>query len=360
MPCFPPAELENVKKILVCQLRQIGDVLLATPAIELLHKRFPAAEIHMFTEKKCLPMLENNPHLTKVWAVDKKELASLPKELAFYWRVARSKYDLIVDFQQLPRCRWVVGFSGAPFRVTYSPPWYTRWLYNCWRPMQEGCYAAEKKANVLRGIGITWQGQRPRLYLTTAERSAAKAILNESGFDVAADPALKLITLDPTHRRQTRLWPATHYARLIDLSFEQNPELRFLPLYGPGEEKDIENLVALVRHKQALLLTPRMLKLREAAACQEVAALHLGNCSAPRHMATAVGTPTLTILGATDKYWDYPSPLHRNISLGAPCQPCNSNVCDKNFYCLNELKPENVLPVLQEMLQQGRGDTKGG
>lgn len=61
------------KRILVCQLRQIGDVVLATPSIELLKRRYPDAEIHLLTEKKCAPLLEHNPHLGKVWALDKKD-----------------------------------------------------------------------------------------------------------------------------------------------------------------------------------------------------------------------------------------------------------------------------------------------
>ena len=117
------------QRILVCQLRQIGDVVLATPSIELLKRRYPDAEIHLLTEKKCAPLLEHNPHLGKVWELDKKLLSSLPQEIAWYWHVARTGYDLVVDFQQLPRCRWVVAFSGAPVRLSYTPPWYTRLLY---------------------------------------------------------------------------------------------------------------------------------------------------------------------------------------------------------------------------------------
>ena len=43
------------KRILVCQLRQIGDVVLATPSIELFKRRYPDAEIHLLTEKKMCP-----------------------------------------------------------------------------------------------------------------------------------------------------------------------------------------------------------------------------------------------------------------------------------------------------------------
>ena len=343
---IPDSLLANVRKILVLQQRQIGDVLLATPAIELLKRRFPEAELHVFTEKKCIPMLLNNPHIARIWGIDKKELSTLFKEIAFYRQVAGQKFDLVVDFQQLPRCLWVVGLSRAPVRLSYTPPWYRRPFYTHWMDLPDALYAAAKKASILHLLGVDWQGEKPRLYLAEAERQEGAAILAESGLS----PGERLITLDPTHRRITRLWPGGHYAKLIDICHQAAPDLRFLPLYGPGEEEDIAALIDRVEHKQAVIQSPRMLSLREAAACMERAVLHLGNCSAPRHIATAVGTPTLTVLGSTDIYWDYPSPDHRNIAFGAPCQPCGSNQCSKGLFCLYDLKPETVAAELLDML----------
>ena len=69
--------------ILVCQLRQIGDVVLMTPLLELLRARFPHARIDVLTEKKCVSVLEGNPHLNKIWPIDKKALSSLPREIAY-------------------------------------------------------------------------------------------------------------------------------------------------------------------------------------------------------------------------------------------------------------------------------------
>jgi len=129
MKPIPSHHLDSVKRILVCQLRQIGDVLLCTPSLRLLRERLPDAEIHVYTESRCAPLLEHNPCVTSIWRLDKNQLDSLPRELAYYWRVARQNFDLVVDFQQLPRCRWVVAFSGARLRLSYPPPWYNRLLY---------------------------------------------------------------------------------------------------------------------------------------------------------------------------------------------------------------------------------------
>ena len=345
-PSFVP------KKILVCQLRQLGDVVLATPSVELLAQRFPEAELHFFTEKKCLPLLANNPHIHTVWALDKKKLRTLAHELAWYWHVARQGFDLVVDFQQLPRIRWVVGFSGAKVRLSYHAPWYTRFLYTH-TGVPKGGYAAATKASMLEPLGIQWQGQAPRLYVTEREKKAADAYLQALGLTQGQ----RLLTIDPTHRRSTRRWPLAQYAALMDGLAARYPDIRFLPLWGPGEDKEIRQLEALCACKPAILDASKLLSLREMAAVLARAALHVGNCSAPRHMAVAVGTPTCVALGATSHEWTFPSPLHKSLAAGLACQPCNQNTCPHDFACLKALKPEDMLEACAALLEARPAET---
>lgn len=340
------------KKILVCQLRQIGDVILMTPLLELLKKRWPHSAVHVLTEKKCVPVLEGNPYLDRVWPIDKKELSSLWKEVAYYRRVAAEGFDLVVDLQQTPRCRWVVYFSKAPVRLTRTPPWYTRWLYTDWVE-PEKAYASAMKAALLRPLGITWQGERPLLALSAEERENAKAHLASLGLK----PGQTLVAVDPTHRRETRRWPAAHYARLLELAAAERPELRFQLLFGPGEESVVDEIAAHSGSKEHLLPAGRLLSLREMAACIAEADMLLGNCSAPRHMAVAVGTPTLTIQGATSSGWVFPSPEHGWVASDLPCRPCNKNTCDKGVECLVSLTPDAVLPEFLRRLDAAAGKT---
>ncbi len=333
-------------KILVCQQRQIGDVLLATPAVHMLRKAQPQAELHFLTEKKCAPVLQYNPDINVVWEIDKKQLTNLGKELAFYHRVARQGFDLVVDFQQLPRLQWVVLFSRASVRLSYNPPWQRRFLYTHWTDMQPG-YAAQTKASILRPLGIEWNGEKPRINLSEDEQRQAAQWLREQGLRESE----QLITVDPSHRRITRLWPAEYFARLIDLAAERDASLRFLLLFGPGEESAVREVAGLVRRKEALLPIGRMLSLREMAAVLGLARLHVGNCSSPAHFAVAVDTPTLVVRGSTGDEWRYPSPKHRSLRLGLPCQPCNKSPCPLDTrQCLVEFTAERVSTSLFEML----------
>ena len=333
------------RKILVCQLRQIGDVILMTPLLELLKRRFPESAVHVLTEKKCVPVLEHNPFLDRVWPIDKKELSTLWREVAYYRKVAAEGFDLVVDLQQTPRCRWVVYFSKAPVRLTRTPPWYTRWLYTDWvEPEKE--YASAMKAAVLGPLGIAWNGERPLLVLTREEREAAGAYLASLGLL----PEHCLVTVDATHRRDTRRWPSAYYAKLLEMAAAERPDLRFQILFGPGEEYIVAEIAAHSSTTGHLLPAGRLLSLREMAACIGQSRMLVGNCSAPRHMAVALGTPTLTIQGATSSGWVFPSPEHGYVASDIACRPCNRNTCDIGIPCLANLLPETVLPRFLERL----------
>jgi heptosyltransferase-2/heptosyltransferase-3 len=333
------------ERILVCQLRQIGDVLLTTPSIRLLHERYPEASIDVFTEKKCAPVLENNPHVRHVWALDKKALPNLLSELRYYARIAGEGYDLVVDFQQLPRCRFVTLMSRAKVRLSYPPPWYNRLLYTHWATPVHG-YSGKFRASILAPLGIVWNGQRPELFLTDEEKAWAETFLTGLGLESGG-----FITLDPTHRRSTRLWPARHYGAMIGQVHAARPDLRFLILYGPGERDMAAEVVARCPAPEACVLPDTVIGLRQMAAVQSMARLHVGNCSGPRHFAVSVNTPTLTILGATGGGWRFPSEAHSDIFRDLPCRPCNENFCArKDHDCLENLLPEVVARRLLGML----------
>lgn len=337
------------RRILLCQLRQIGDVVMLTPSIHMLRKRYPDAQIDVYTEKKCAPVLLNNPELRHVWRLDKS--LGFWADLAFYREVGKGPdglgYDMIIDFQQLPRIRWMLMFAKCPVKLSTPPPWYNLPFYTHWAP-GSGPYAAKCKAGVLmNGLGIPWNNDPPRIHLSTAERERAEELLGQW----SVTPDQTLVTVDATHRRATRCWPAGHYAELMRRVAQARPDVRFLLLYGPGELEVVREVAAAADLGSVTILPGDMLSLREMAAVLECARLHVGNCSSPRHFAVAVGTPTLTLRGSTSSAWTYPGPGQEDIALDLPCQPCGENECSRGMACLRDLTPEMVLPRVLHLLE---------
>jgi ADP-heptose:LPS heptosyltransferase len=333
------------KKILVCQQRQIGDVLLATPCIRLLEERFPDAEIHVLTERKCFPVLENNPRIKRIWTIDKRTGTS--GAFSLYYGLRKEQFDLAIDFQQLIRLRLAVLFSGAQFRLTYLPKWYNKFVYNAASPMLKG-YAPKAKSGILNILDIKWDMEPPELYISNEEEQWAEDFLQKCGISSSTP----FLTIDPTHRRVTRKWPEENYAQLITQLLDASPYLKLFMLYGPGEKEDVIKIKELANNADRCIVSDDMTTIREMCAIQKKAHGHIGNCSSPRHTAVAVGTASIIISGATRPgSWRYPDSSHINLYTDdSNCRWCNKNTCEKGtFECLWAITPEMVLHEAQKL-----------
>jgi len=85
----------------------------------LIERTLPDVEIHVLTKRKCLPVLENNPRIKRIWTIDKRTGTS--GAFSLYYGLRKEQFDLAIDFQQLIRLRLAVLFSGAQIRLTYPP-----------------------------------------------------------------------------------------------------------------------------------------------------------------------------------------------------------------------------------------------
>ncbi|MBQ5728128.1 MAG: glycosyltransferase family 9 protein, partial [Mailhella sp.] len=272
------------KRILVCQQRQIGDVLLSTPVFQLLKQRFPEAELHLFTEAKCEPLLRHNPFIDKFHLVEKKGFLG---ELAFYRKVAKHGFDMVLNLQNLPRCRMMTLLSGAPVRLSMKTGSWRDWIYTHTVPEVKG-YAAMSKISLLKDFGITWNGEPPRIFFTPEEECEASTILTACGLR----DEHKLITIDGTHRRPLKRWPIENFAKVIGMLAEHDSSYRFLLLRGPGEEADVKALRDACPCPERILIPEKLPSIRLSAACIKKAVIHIGNGSSPQHMAVACDTPS--------------------------------------------------------------------
>jgi heptosyltransferase-2/heptosyltransferase-3 len=330
-------------RFLVIQLRQIGDVVLTTPIPHILKETRSTCRVVFLTEKPSDQLLVGNPHIDEIVLNDRKGTWRDTLRLA---KVLRSRrFDAVLDCMGNPRSALLAFLSRAPIRISY--PAKGRGVLYTHRVAPTREYAVEIKKRLLQPLGVSSARNRPEIFLSEAEREGGHELRGR----LLGDCAGRLVTVDPSHRRATRRWPAEHYGTLCRRLAE---ELHSAPvvLWGPGEERDAEAVVASSAGRARKAPATR---LREMAALIGAADLHLGNCSAPRHIAVAVGTPTFTILGSTSAGWTYPAPDHTQIALGLPCQPCNRNECDRDYACLRDLPPDRVFAELASWAEKSLG-----
>ena len=345
----------SVKKILVIQFRQVGDVLLTTPAVKALRDFYPESELWFFTEAGPAKILQENPHVNHV--VTRQRKANLWNDLRVIWQLRKERFDLVIDFFCNGRSAWMSFLTGAPHRITTPHRGRSFWYTDTPNITTGIGYAPEDKLALLRAIGIPGTLIPPVLQISDEAQAYIEAFFTEQKLD-KNDTAghAPIITIDPTSPRQAKRWIPERYAQLADALFERH-SARCIFLWGPGEREIVEALITQAKHPHLLACQTDLMQVAALIARSD---LHIGNCSAPRHIAVAVGTPSLTVMGPTSPAnWTYPSPLHRAMRGNVTCLECQKTDC-ATHECMFALTVEMMADAAGELLRRKIDEDSNG
>ena len=92
-----PPRISRPRRILVSQLRRLGDVVLTTALLEDLRRAFPDATVDFLIGDRAAPLLEHHPLVSERLIYDRAHPART-------WRAVRARrYDWFIDPQSSPR-----------------------------------------------------------------------------------------------------------------------------------------------------------------------------------------------------------------------------------------------------------------
>jgi len=325
------------RRILVIQLRQVGDAILCTPAIRALRRSFPDSRIDFLAERPAAMAIRGNPNLENIIVLDQPE--SWEAVLRLISRIWGNRYDLAIDYLANPLSALISAIC-AKFSISYAGKIRSR-LYTC-ALEQQGEYSAAHKLSLLRALSIEDGNLKPEFYVSEAAQKRIDGWLEQQGIKKND----RFIVIDPTHRRATRRY--TRFAEVARLIFSRLG-VRCVFVWGPGEETDVREIFE--NAGEGHLLAPRT-NLAELGALISRASLLTGNDSAPRHIAAALGVPTVITIGATQaRDWTLPLPIHRTVALDIECRPCDKNTCKHDeVKCMIRLEPERVFQEIKDVL----------
>ena len=344
-------------KVLVIQLGDIGDVVLATPTFRALSESFPHARVHALVRKPYGSLLSADPHLAGILEVSKSPRKFLER-VGGTFRLARelrgAKYDLVVDLRTGDRGAILAFLTGAPARVgrhgDEKPFWhdllFTRVIVSPPHGPPQVHPGGDQSLRVVREIGVDTEDSRPRLYVDPAALVRARVLLAAEGID----PDGRFATVNPFSRWRYKEWGHPKWSELIGRLWETHR----LPTVVVGSREEADAAGAIVRGSGApTRSTAGKTTLGELAAVLGRSSLHMGVDSAAPHIAAAVGTPSLTIFGPSDwRAWTVVDDLHRVVTPDRHCVPCHRKGCDgtERSLCLEELTVGEVLRAVEEIL----------
>jgi ADP-heptose:LPS heptosyltransferase len=242
---------------------------------------------------------------------DSPKLHSLKRLAKLVADVRRARYDLAIDLHSLSESNLLAWLSGARERVfaqrggrslgllaTMQAPWEDREKHQ-----------VDRYLDVLVPLGITDAPRIPRLPTRRADDEFVQRMLEERG---AGGDAL-LVGMFPGASLPGKRWPLERFAELAS-RLEKNDGARIVVFLGPEEAAVAGQARALFSDSSLVLDTLTLSQLASAAARLK---LLISNDSGPMHLAAAVGTPVLLLLGAPVRgpYWFGPVGEHHRIII---------------------------------------------
>ena len=339
----PALRAEN-QRVVVRLPNPAGDVVLATPALRAIRRAFPAAKVTWAGRPAALALLDglsDRDDVLPVWGrLDRGVLA--PRRLGRAMK--RLGPDVVVVMPGSWSSALAARASGAAARVGYARRGRGAILTRGLEVEREGGrpLPLPMRAYYLalaRAVGGDDDGLPPRLVVTSEGEVRARSRLARDG---AAGSAYFAVSpgaaFGPSKVYPPRL--------LSDVVRRVRAATGLLPLVlcGPGEEALAAETVALVG-APALSTHDEVARWPEAKALLQGAALLLTPDAGPRHVAAALGTPVVSILGPTDPRWSAGDEALVTVlrKEGLPCLSCHERICPiAGHPCMETLDPAEV------------------
>lgn len=351
-PATAPFERSRMGRILVIRHRAGGDLLLTTPAFRALRAAIPGASIHVVASKGMGDLLRGNPDVDRVIEFDRR---SLPSQIALYARLARGGYDVVLDMVSNPRSALLTALTRAPIRVGYDIRGRRR-AYTVRVPREpegpEGPiarYAPEGPLDLVRALGIEPLGWNLTLRVAEDAQRIIDRWLGEQGLG-----ARPIVLCLPAGSWPSKRWIPERFAAAMDALSDRAD---IVWLWGPGEEALARDCRGRMRNRSAFAPSTGW---QELAALLSRSALLVSNDSGPKHVAVALGVPTVTLFGPTNpRAWQPPEGPHTALwARGLDCLHCNHTVCPlegpRHMRCMRDVPVDGVVDASRERLRAGK------
>jgi ADP-heptose:LPS heptosyltransferase len=326
-----------VTRILVLRFRALGDVLLATPLLAALRRQYPAARIDYLVDAELAPLLAGSPDIDRLLAYPRRARPRWLSDLRWAWRLRGERYDLVLDLQGSSTSVLFTALSGAPrrhgYRVRHRHGFYTVKADRGWPRERGRPYAPINHFRLVESLGMAPGDLSLRL------PPAPAGEINP--LPLGPGPCLLVA---PGATWPAKQWPAAHYSALAR---EWRAAGWRVALLGSPREQSLLAAIAAASGAEVLAGTD----VAGLVAALRHADLLLSSDSGARHVAVALGTPSLALFGPSDPaIWSVADPAQPFLRRELPCSPCGLTRCPLPGHpCMNDLTPPEVSARLRQL-----------
>jgi heptosyltransferase I len=337
------------KNILLVLHGSIGDVTRALPLANLIDHGFPNAKLTWSIEPPSLPLVEHHPAVDEVILFDR---AHWWKQLVpFLCRIRAGHFDLVLDLQRHLKSGMISRWCGAPHRLGFHrvDSKEFNWVFNNRHlpALGKGLSKLNHYLKFAEYLGIVPGPVEWRLSLTEEEEVDVDRHLETISGGFAT-----LFVGSRWESKEWFSWQITSCAELI----QQRHGLSIV-LLGSKEDAAVAREVEISCRRGILNLAGRT-SLRDAIGIIAKANVAVGPDTGLMHIAAAVGTPVVSLWGATDPSRTGPHGFEDFVIRGkADCSPCYLRRCPIGRICMQSIEVPEIMAKIEKALSRSRRST---
>ena len=345
----PTTEVQNVLWI---RTDSIGDNVLASSMLPYIHEKYRNANITVVCQEHIAELYESCPFVYDVIRYNKslayedeqyradilRKLRSLNAD-----RVLNSVYSrepLTDAFTIGSGAKESLAFNGNLCNISVElrdkhNQFYTRLL----KSETEHKPELERHRDFLKGLGIDVPYLKPIIWTTPKDEKFAEEIFLSQNLKTETT-----IAFFPGAQHFHKEYP--QYEDVL----QQMENFNFIILGGQEVTAKANNFPQILRGKCYKLVGKTTI--RQMASIIRRCKLYVGSDSAGAHVACAVGTPNIAILGGGNfgRFMPY-SPLTSVVCLPLECYGCNWSCKYQTVHCVKDIIPEVIKEAVRETLE---------
>ena len=336
-----PIDPARIGRILVTRTDRIGDVVLSTPVFSEIKKRYPKSHLAVLVLSQTEEAVRGNPWVDEVIVYDKLgHHRRWWNTVRFALELKQKRFDVSIHLNPSNRIHWLAAFAGIPVRIGYEMKNYHVLTHSIEETKQYGKrHEADYNFDLLELIAVP-RPERYALHFPISE-PVSRSLQSLLPASLTGPYAV----FHPSASCPSKIWPPERFAEVAD---RLKRDYRFSPvIIGEGEGVVHAGQMQRAMREQAVNLAGQ-LSLGLLGGLLRNAALLVSNDSGPVHVASAVGTPVVSIFGRNRPglnaaRWRPISERSSYIQKDVGCVVCPAHNCQIGFECLRELSVEEVM-----------------
>jgi len=332
-------------KILLLQLKRIGDLILTTPALAALRAQFPEAEVTLVVSSECADLLP------AIAGVDRILMARRNlRDLAAFLTVAGKKFDYCIDFTRNDRSALLTLLSGArkrvvSYRVRDQSKSRARLYTDFVDVRMRDLHTVDYNLSLLEPLSIRKASCTLHLELPQSAHEQADALRR------TWNVRKPYVVLHPGSARREKLWDAKRWARVIERFGTENG-LDFVLTSGASKHEQAHIAAIKAATQQRIVDLCGKTDLLTLAALIRGARLLVTVDSAPTHLAAATHTPQVILFGPTNPFHWRPRESPALILYGKSAEPVTEFSPVQPRLPMSQISTEAVISAINSLLSQ--------